>query len=153
PFPEDTELSGIPSLRLWIASDVPDTDLQATIAEVRPDGTAALLSNCRLRLRYREDLRKPQPLPLNQAVEITFKDFSFFSQQISKESRIRLALGYRSTPYGERNPNTGGVVAKESRDKAQIATLRVLMDPQHASVLHLPRPKALAQPEAAAASR
>src|SRR5262249_33260139 len=68
PFPEDTELSGIPSLRLWIASDVPDTDLQATIAEVRPDGTAALLSNCRLRLRYREDLRKPQPLPLHRPV-------------------------------------------------------------------------------------
>ncbi|MFZ0667895.1 MAG: CocE/NonD family hydrolase [Acidimicrobiales bacterium] len=38
PLVQDLTLSGSASLNLWISSAAPDTDIQATITEVRPDG-------------------------------------------------------------------------------------------------------------------
>jgi uncharacterized protein len=141
PFSEETELSGVPELRVWISSDVPDADMVATIYEVRPDGTAAYLSQCWLRLRYRDDPRQPRMLPLNTPVEVAFRDFRFFSRKIAKNSRIRLAVGFVSDPGVERNANDGGVVSSEGVESARPARAQILTGPEHASVLVLPRPK------------
>jgi putative CocE/NonD family hydrolase len=139
PFNEETELTGIPDLRVWISSNVPDADLHATLSEVRPDGTAVFMSSCWLRLRYRDDPRKPQLLPIDTPVEVDLRDFSFFSHKISRNSRIRLRIELATGPGIERNTHTGGVVASEGIDKARAARLLVMTDPEHASVLRLPR--------------
>jgi uncharacterized protein len=152
PFTADTEISGTPSLRFWISSDAPDADLRASISEVRPDGTVVFLSSCQLRLRYRDDLRRPQPLPLDRPVEITFNDFSFFSRIIAKGSRIRLALGFPVSPNWESNGHTGGRVSKEAAASARVATLRVLSGPDYPSALSLPRVRTEALSESAAAA-
>ncbi len=39
PFAEATEVSGYVKLTLWMSMDVPDTDLEATLYEILPDGT------------------------------------------------------------------------------------------------------------------
>lgn len=142
PFAEATELSGVPEVRVWISSNVPDADLRASLYEVRADGTAVSLSSCWLRVRYRNDPRKPQLLPIDTPVEIDFRDFRFFSRKLAKNSRIRLAVGFLSDPGIERNNHTGGEVSKEGVESARVAKVRVLTGPQHASVLVLPRPKA-----------
>jgi putative CocE/NonD family hydrolase len=138
PFAADTEMAGIPGLRLWIASNVPDADLLAELYEVRADGTSVFLSSGQLRLRYRDDLRKPVLLPIDVPVEVELANFSFFAQRISKKSRLRLHVAFVSGPSWERNPNTGDVVASADVHKARAATLRILTDPQHASVLRVP---------------
>lgn len=144
PFPEDMEITGIPEVRVWISSSVPDADLSADLYEVHPDGTAVYLSATQLRLRYRDDMRTPSSLPIDTPVEIRLKDFRLFCHRVSKNSRLRLRIGFVSGPGWERNPNTGGPVASEGNDKARAATLRILADPDHASVLLLPRAKAAA---------
>ena len=142
PFTEETEITGVPDLRVWISSNVPDADLGAALWEVRPDGTAVYMTHCMLRLRYRDDPRKPHLLPINQPVEVDLPNFNFVSHRIGRNSRIRLRIELLSGPGIERNNHTGGVVASEGVDQARAASLLVMTDPQHASVLRLPRPKA-----------
>ena len=42
----DQVLAGPASADLWITSTAPDTDLEVTITEVRPDGNEVLLFSC-----------------------------------------------------------------------------------------------------------
>jgi putative CocE/NonD family hydrolase len=129
PFQEDVELTGIPELRLWVSSSVPDADLTADLYEVRPDGSAVYLSYGILRLRYRDDIRKPSALPIDTPVLVDLKNLSLFAHKVSKNSRLRLRVGLVDSPAWQRNPETAG----------RVATLRVLSDPEHPSVLRLPR--------------
>jgi len=145
PFAEAAEISGVPELRVWISSNVPDADLRANLYEVRADGTVVNLSGCWLRLRYRDDPRKPQLLPIDTPVEIDFRQFRFFARKIAKNSRIRLALGFLTDAGVERNGHTGGKVSSEGVESARVARIRILTGPEHASVLVLPR--RAAQPE------
>jgi len=139
PFAQDTELSGIPEVRLWLTSDVPDADLELTISEVKADGTAVFLSTTALRLRYRDDPRNPRPLPIDTPVGVDFRQFGFFSQKIAKNSRIRLAIKFASAPSTERNRHTGGVNVSEGVEQARVARIAILTGGEHASVLALPR--------------
>ena len=40
PFPEATEITGYVKLSVWLALDVPDTDLQANLYEILPTAGA-----------------------------------------------------------------------------------------------------------------
>jgi predicted acyl esterase len=54
PLPEDVVIAGPASLDLNLASSAPDTDLQVTISEVRPDGDENYVQFGVLRASYRE---------------------------------------------------------------------------------------------------
>ena len=58
PLPKETPLVGCPKVSLWVSIDTPDTDLQADLYEIQPDGTSIALWNDVRRLRYRESLRE-----------------------------------------------------------------------------------------------
>ncbi len=60
----DTVLGGPSSLDLWIKSSARDTDIQATITEVRPDGKETLVQNGWLRASHRR-LDRRQSTALN----------------------------------------------------------------------------------------
>lgn len=141
PFAEDTEISGIPAMRLWISSDVPDADLEVTLYEVRPDGTAVLLSGVGQRLRYANNPQEEHLLPINTPVELDLREFNFVSQKIRKNSRIRLGVGFMTGPNVQRNVHDGGPVSSAGIEKARVATIKLLTGPQYASMLQLPRPK------------
>jgi uncharacterized protein len=49
----DAEFLGSGSADLWISSSVPDTDVQVTLSEVRPDGQETFVQNGWLRLSHR----------------------------------------------------------------------------------------------------
>ncbi|MGA7398230.1 MAG: CocE/NonD family hydrolase, partial [Solirubrobacterales bacterium] len=54
PLANDAILAGTSSLDLWVKSNRKDTDIQATISEVRPDGAETLVQNGWLRASHRK---------------------------------------------------------------------------------------------------
>jgi hypothetical protein len=55
PFTEDTVLLGSASVDLWLASTAPDTDLQVTLTEIRPDGQEMYVQKGWLRASHRAE--------------------------------------------------------------------------------------------------
>ncbi len=54
PLTSDTTVVGSGAVSLWVRSSTPDVDLQATISEVRPDGTEVFVQNGWLRASERK---------------------------------------------------------------------------------------------------
>jgi len=138
PFAEDVEVSGEPTLDVWLSMDVADTDLSATLYEIKLDGTSVWLSGDTKRARYRESLRAAKPVPAGEIVEYRFDAFSWFSRRIAKSSRLRLVVGCLNSCQFETNFNGGGVVAEESGKDARTAHVALHHDAAHRSSLVLP---------------
>jgi putative CocE/NonD family hydrolase len=64
PLTRDLVIGGPSSLDLWVRSSARDTDIQATITEVRPDGKETLVQNGWLRASHRK-LDRRQSTELN----------------------------------------------------------------------------------------
>lgn len=123
PRPVDAVAVGPASLDLRLASSAPDTDLQATISEIRPDGNETYVTSGYLRaslrrvnaaatpLDPRRDWVAPQPLAGGfQTVRIALNPIAY---PFRAGSRIRVTI---TAPGGDRTswrfatPATGGRV-------------------------------------------
>lgn len=63
PLADDVVVVGGGAVDLWLQSSAPDTDLQVTVSEVRPDGQEVFVQNGWLRASYRKlDAKKSTPL-------------------------------------------------------------------------------------------
>jgi len=138
PFGEATEITGFLKLTVWLAMDVPDTDLRAVVYEILPDGGSIALTSAAMRARYRESLRQGKPVTPGKAEKYVFDNFTFFSRRIAKGSRLRLFLHCLNTPRREKNYNSGGVVADETAKDAKTAHINLIHDAEHRSALELP---------------
>ncbi|MBV9007773.1 MAG: CocE/NonD family hydrolase [Verrucomicrobia bacterium] len=138
PVPEGTTLTGCPKLTLWLSVDVPDTDLEADLYEIQPDGTSIALWSDLRRLRYRDSVREQKLVQPGEAVRCDFAPGLFVARKLATGSRLRLVVTAPNSIYLEKNYNAGGVVADETAKDARTAHVRVLHDAQHASVLDLP---------------
>jgi len=98
PYGEATEVTGFLKLRLWLAMDVADTDLQADVFEILPGGESVFLTGATVRARYRESLRQEKLVTVGKAEEYVFDNFTFFSRRIAKRSRLRLFVHCPNTP-------------------------------------------------------
>ena len=137
-FPAATDISGFPKLTLWLQMDVPDTDIEADLYEILPDGGSISLTSATVRARYRDSLREAKPVPAGQTLKYTFDDFTFFSRQIAKGSRLRLVVRSINSIGAQKNYNSGGEVAKESAKDAKTAHIALVHDASHPSTLELP---------------
>jgi putative CocE/NonD family hydrolase len=138
PFPEATEVSGQVKLSLWMSLDVPDTDFQATLYEILPDGRSIFLTSDSLRARYRDSLEKETLVPRGEIAHYRFEDFPWFSRKVSKGSRLRLVVSCLNTIQLEKNYNSGGVVADETAKDARTAHVALYHDAEHPSALEIP---------------
>ncbi len=138
PFAEETEIAGQLSLTAWISLDVPDTDFQATVYEILPDGKSILLTTTLLRARHRESSREEKLVPPGAILPYRFVGFPFFARRIAKGSRLRLFLHSPNSLTLEKNYNGGGVVANESGKDARTAHVKIYHDREHPSVLEVP---------------
>ena len=138
PLEADTEITGWIKLSLWIALDVPDTDFQAAVSEILPDGRHISLTKDILRARYRESLRIEKLVTPGEINRYEFTGFTFFSRRLAKGSRLRLVLSCPNSIYYEKNYNSGGVVAAESGKDARTAHVTLYHDSKHPSCLELP---------------
>ncbi len=137
-FTESAEISGFPKLTVWLAMNVPDTDLSANLYEILADGGSVQLTSALLRARYRDSLREPKLVPVGKAEKYVFDNFTFFSRRIAKGSRLRLVVGSINSTSTEKNYNAGGDVAAETAKDARTAKITLLHDEAHPSRLELP---------------
>ncbi len=138
PFPKAVEITGTPKLTVWLSLDVPDTDFEVALYEVRPDGSAIYLADDALRARYRDSPREAHLVTPGEITRFVFDQFTFFSRQIQEGSRLRLILRSPNSMAWEKNYNSGHAVALESGADARTAHVTLYHDPTHASVLELP---------------
>ncbi len=138
PFAQPTEISGFVELQLWLLMDVPDTDLRASLYEILPDGRSILLTNDRMRARYRHSLRDEVLVTPGDIERYDLDRFTFFSRQIAQGSRLRLAIDGNDSSAWQQNFNSGGVVADETAADARTATVTLYQDETHRSILILP---------------
>lgn len=138
PFGSATEVCGIPQFVAWMALDVPDTDFVVTLYEVRPDGSSLLLTEDRMRARYRESLRTEKLATPGKIERYTFSTFPFVARRLASGSRLRVVLRSPNSIFWEKNYNSGGVVAAESGADARRATVTLYHDREHQSALEVP---------------
>ena len=138
PFAEATEITGFSRLTAWLKMDVPDTDLEADLYEILPDGGSVQLSGATMRARYRESPREEKPVPVGKTEKYTFDNFTFFSRRIAKGSRLRLVVRSLNSMGAGKNYNSGGVVAAETGKDARTAHIALVHDADHPSALELP---------------
>ncbi len=138
PFPADTEITGELKLTLWLAMDVPDTDLLVQVYEVMPNGRSLGLTDDMLRASYRDSLTERKPVPAGEPVKYEFNAFQWFSRKVARGSRLRLIVKSPNSIQLEKNYNAGGAVEDQTARDARTAHLTVLHDATHPSALELP---------------
>jgi hypothetical protein len=137
-LPNETPVVGCPSLKLWLSLDTPDTDLEAYLYEMEPDGTSIRLWSHTCRLRYRESLSKGKLVRPGEIVACDLAPGLFVARRLMKGSRLRLVVSSPNTIWAEKNYNSGGVVSEETAKDARTAHVRIYHDAEHASILQLP---------------
>lgn len=106
PLKQDTVVIGSGSVDLWVESSTPDTDLEVTISEVRPDGTEMYIQSGWLRASHRSldtkastDVLPVQthaesdaaPLPTGELTPVRIELFPF-AYAFRTGSRIRVTV-------------------------------------------------------------
>lgn len=134
---------GTGSVDLWIRSDAPDTDLEVTLSEIRPDGTEVYVQSGWLRAshrkldRERSTIISPRhtnleadaaPLPSGELTRVRVELFPF-AQAFRAGSRIRVTV---DAPGGAR-PTWAFAETIADGERVEVATDRV-----HRSRLVLP---------------
>ncbi len=137
-FDADTEITGYLKLVVWIALNVPDTDLRVEVDEIRPDGSSIQLTSDLMRARYRDSLTEEKLVKPGEINRYEFNGFTFFSRRIAKGSRLRLILACPNSIQLEKNYNSGGVVATESGKDSRTAQVVLYHDSEHPSLLEVP---------------
>ncbi len=138
PFEQKTEVTGFLRFVVWISMDVPDTDFQVSVYEIMPDGKSIFLTEDFIRARYRQSLVHEKAVISGSIERYEFRAFPFFSRQLGKGSRLRLVIRCPNSVRWQKNYNSGGDVAAESRKDARRANISVYHDVRHPSFLQLP---------------
>jgi predicted acyl esterase len=108
---------------LTVSSSAPDTDFVARLVDVAPDGSTLSIQEGALRARYRDGFDKPRLLVPGQPATLTV-DMRSIAWRVDTGHRLRLDVTSSSFPRLERNLNTGGDNARETR--IVVARNRVL---------------------------
>jgi putative CocE/NonD family hydrolase len=114
PLNNDMEVIGPVKVVLYVSSSTRDTDFTAKLVDVFPDGNARILSDGILRLRYRESLERAVPANPGELYEIGI-DAGVVSNMFQKGHRVRVEISSSNFPKFDRNLNTGGRIADETR--------------------------------------
>jgi putative CocE/NonD family hydrolase len=134
PLERAVEVAGSVRVRLYVATDAPDTDFVARLVDVHPDGRAIPLTDGITRMRYRngvEEMAAPLTSGHVYAVDI---DLWQTCNAFLPGHRIRVDVTSSNFPRWERNLNTG-----EGADSTKMRQARqtILHDAEHASYLEL----------------
>jgi putative CocE/NonD family hydrolase len=134
PLEAGLEVVGPVKVVLYVSSSARDTDFTAKLVDVFPDGAARILSDGILRLRYRQSLADPVLARPGTIYEVTI-DAGVTGNFFQRGHRVRLEVSSSNFPRFDRNPNTGGPIASETR--LLRASQRIYHGPAHSSRLEL----------------
>lgn len=142
PLDRDVEVTGRLVVKLFAASNAPDTDFTAKLLDVYPpsadypNGVDLNIGDSIVRARYRNGAGKAAPpLTPGQPAELTIEMYPT-SVVFRKGHRIRVDVSSSNFPRFDVNPNTGEPLNDNRR--WQIAENAVYHDPAHASHILLP---------------
>jgi len=114
PFREGTEVSGPILPKLYVSSDVKDTDFTVKVLDVYPDGRAFNLDESIQRMRYRNGYDKPLAwMEKGKVYEVTLQPLTT-SNYFASGHRLRIEVSSSNFPRFDRNLNTGGNNYEES---------------------------------------
>jgi putative CocE/NonD family hydrolase len=128
-------------VKLWAASDGPDTDFTAKLIDVYPPnrdfpaGVDLNVGDSIVRARYRDGSGKAELLKPGQQYEFTIEMYPT-SLVFAKGHRIRLDISSSNFPRFDINPNTGE--ALNGNRRMRVAENTVFMDAAHPSRILLP---------------
>ncbi|MET0895190.1 MAG: CocE/NonD family hydrolase [Acidimicrobiia bacterium] len=117
---QPVEVTGHVELKVFVSSTAVDTDITAKLVDVFPNGKAINLCDGILRLRYRNDLSRPELMTPGQVYEVTVP-MSVTSNVFLPGHRIRLDISSSNFPHYDRNSNTGRVIATEALEDMVVA--------------------------------
>lgn len=132
---EPLTIAGPVKMKLFAATDGPDTDWMIKLVDVYPDGTAMPVSEGILRARFREGLDKLKLLTPNQVYEYTI-ELTGTANVFLPGHRIRVDITSSNFPQFDRNPNTGEPLG--SSDRIRVAKQRIHSGGQKLSCIILP---------------
>ena len=141
PLDHELEVTGPVTVRLWIASDAPDTDFTAKLIDVYPPsgdlphGFAMNLTEGLLRVRYRDSWERPAPMVPGEVYAITIELFPI-ANLFCRGHRLRLDISSSNFPHFDVNPNSGEPEGEWQQPR--IARNRVFVEAAHPSHLLLP---------------
>ena len=138
PIDAPTEITGYFRFEAWFELDVPDTDINVTLYEILADGSSIALAGETLRTRFRYSLSEERMMTPGQVERIVFEKPYFFSRLIAAGSRLRLFIRPSNGVAQQRNYNSGGIVAEETKADARTATVRLHLGPETPTRLVLP---------------
>ena len=127
-------IAGPVKMKLWAATDGPDTDWVVKLVDVYPNGYAMNVAEGILRARFRKSLSAPELLTPNQAYEFEV-DMVGTANVFGIGHQIRVDITSSHFPQFDRNLNTG-----EGPDsaKARIAKNTIFHSADRQSAIILP---------------
>jgi uncharacterized protein len=134
PLEQDMEITGPVSVKLWAASDAPDTDFVARLVDVHPDGFAQNITDGIIRARYRNG-DQPELLESGKVNEYAI-DLWSTANVFKRGHCIRIDVTSSNFPRWDRNPNTGHDIGVDT--EIRLATQTILHDAEHPSHVVLP---------------
>lgn len=135
PLEQDMEITGPLTVKLFSASSAPDTDWNAMLMDVYPDGYALRLNDGVVRASYRESFENPTPIEPGKIYEYTI-DCWATSMLIRKGHHLRVHIASAAFPKFDRNLNTGHRIGTDS--EMRVARQTVYHDAKHPSHIVLP---------------
>ena len=141
PLDAPIEVTGPLVVKLWAASDGPDTDFTAKLVDVYPangdfpDGLALNVGDGIVRARYRDSRAEAMLLEPSRPYELTIELYPT-SLLFMPGHRIRVDISSSNFPRFDVNPNTGEALGANTGWR--VATNTVFHDPEHPSRIILP---------------
>ena len=120
---------------LSASSSAKDTDWFMSLMEVNKDGEIFVLTQGKIRARYRKSMQTPELLKPNEIYEYTL-DLWQTGITIPAGSRLRIEVASAAFPLFSRNLNTGG--HNETETKYVSAQQMIYHDAKHPSYVLLP---------------
>ena len=141
PLARDMEVTGRLIVKLWAASDGPDTDFTAKLIDVYPPnadfpaGVDLNIGDSIVRARYHNGFGQAELLRPGQPYEFTIEMYPT-SLLVKRGHRIRVDISSSNFPRFDVNPNTGEPLNDNRRWRTAQNT--VYFDAQHPSRIILP---------------
>ncbi len=132
---EPLAIAGPVKMKLWAATDGPDTDWMVKLVDVYPNGYAMNIAEGILRARYRKGLSQPELLKPNEAYEFEV-DLVGTANVFEPGHQIRVDVTSSNFPQFDRNLNTGDKPGTGSQPR--VARNTVFHTPERASAIVLP---------------
>lgn len=138
-FESGTTIAGRPELTMYLSTNVPDTDVTASLYVLRADGSSVQLGSDLVRLRWRESPSKEKFMTPGKIERVQLLDFPWVSRRLEQGERLRLVIAPAGASVTwEHHYNSDEPVAEQTAKDAKVALVSLHAGAGHASEISVP---------------